>query len=154
MQVKSIYNNKIMLSQSCKAAIKAVVYLSLKFHTKEKSVIREIAEEINVSEHTVGKLLQSLAKQGVINSVKGPAGGFFLSESQMNQPLMNIIQTIDGKHVFSECGLGLSKCSEKHPCPIHDKYKLARDILENIFTAGSVADLSSPVNRGLAFLAG
>ena len=72
-----------MLSLTCKTAIKAVIYLASKFESEEKSGIKEIAEYINASEHTVGKVLQTLVKEGVINSLKGPTGGFF--NSQTNQ---------------------------------------------------------------------
>src|SRR5678815_1262077 len=98
-----------MLSLTCKTAIKAVIHLASKFESAEKSGIKEIAEYINASEHTVGKMLQTLVKQKVINSIKGPNGGFFITAKQMNQPLLNIIDAIDGKEVFNECGLGLSK---------------------------------------------
>ena len=82
-----------MLSYTCKTAIKAVIYLASKSETGEKSAIREIAEQINASEHTVGKILQTLARQGLINSLKGPTGGFYITESQQNQPIINIVET-------------------------------------------------------------
>ena len=121
-----------MLSLTCKTAIKAVIYLASKFESEEKSGIKEIAEYINASEHTVGKVLQTLVKEGVINSLKGPTGGFFITARQINQPIINIVISIDGKDVFNQCGLGLSKCSATHPCPIHDDYKAVRDLFEKM----------------------
>jgi Rrf2 family protein len=143
-----------MLSLTCKTAIKSVIYLSTKFNTGEKAGIREIAEYINASEHTVGKMLQILVKQGVINSSKGPAGGFYISEEQQQQPIINIVEAIDGRSIFRMCGLGLSRCSATHPCPIHNEYKEARDIIEKIFKTKKVADLCEPVNNGMAYLFG
>lgn len=105
-----------MFSYTCKTAIKAVIYLSAKSAEGEKAGIKEVAGHINASEHTVGKILQSLAKQGLINSVKGPSGGFFINDDQQNQPISNIVETFEGIGVFKECGLGLSRCSETHPC--------------------------------------
>ena len=66
-----------MLSLTCKTAIKAVIYLASRFESGEKAGIKEIAVYINASEHTVGKMLQTLVKEAVINSSKGPNGGFF-----------------------------------------------------------------------------
>ena len=51
-----------MLSLTCKTAIKAVIYLASKFESGEKAGIKEIAEYINASEHSVGKMLQTLVK--------------------------------------------------------------------------------------------
>lgn len=143
-----------MLSLTCKTAIKAVIYLDSRHGSGENSGIREIARHIDASEHTVGKILQTLAKQNLINSVKGPSGGFYLSGSQRKQSLIHIVEAIDGKQVFKGCGLGLSKCSASHPCPIHDDYKVARDLLQKLFTEKKISDLCEPVNNGLAYLIG
>ena len=143
-----------MLSNTCKTAIKAVIFLCSKFDTKENAGIKEIAEYINANEHTVGKILQILVKQNIIKSIKGPSGGFYISKEQQQQPIINIVEAIDGKEIFCSCGLGLSKCSSSHPCPIHDEYKKARDIIENLFRRKRVLDLCKPVNMGLAYLIG
>jgi len=143
-----------MLSYTCKTAVKAVIYLASKFESDEKSGIMEIAEYLDASEHTVGKMLQTLVKQDVIKSLKGPSGGFFITKGQVRQPIINIVEAIDGNQVFKECGLGLSKCSSTHPCPIHDDFKEARDIIETLFRNKKIIDLCEPVNNGLTYLFG
>jgi Rrf2 family protein len=143
-----------MLSHTCKTAIKAVIYLASKYESGERSGIREISEYINASEHTVAKMLQALVKYNVINSAKGPTGGFYLTSVQKEQSVINIIYAIDGKEVFNQCGLGLSKCSSTHPCPIHNDYKMIRDLFEKLCGEKRISDLCEPVNEGLAYLAG
>jgi len=143
-----------MLSLTCKTAIKAVIYLASKFESGEKAGIKEIAEFIGASEHTVGKMLQSLVKEEVINSMKGPSGGFYINAKQKNQPIINVVEAIDGKDVFKQCGLGLSKCSSSHPCPIHDDYKVVRDLFEKMCRDKKLNDLCEPVNSGLTYLFG
>ncbi|MGV3527449.1 MAG: RrF2 family transcriptional regulator [Flavisolibacter sp.] len=143
-----------MLSHTCKTAIKAVIYLATKESSGEKTGLREVADYIGASEHTVGKMLQTLVKQDVIHSLKGPTGGFYITATQLQQPLINIVEAIDGKNIFTGCGLGLSRCSAKHPCPIHHEYKEARDILERIFRTKKVIDLKETVSTGMAYLFG
>ena len=143
-----------MLSLTCKTAIKAVIYLASKFESGDKAGIKEIAKSIDASEHTVGKLLQTLVKEEVINSVKGPNGGFYITEKQKTQPIINIVEAIDGKELFSECGLGFSKCSSSHPCPLHDDYKSVRDRFEKMCREKKLNDLCEPVNIGMAYLLG
>lgn len=143
-----------MLSLSCKASIKAVIFLGSKFDSVEKSGIKEIAEFINENEHTVGKLLQKMVKKGIINSAKGPTGGFYITPRQKNLPIINVVEAIDGKEVFKQCGLGLSKCSSTHPCPIHNEYKAVRDLFEKMCRDKKMSDLCEPVNNGLAYLIG
>jgi Rrf2 family protein len=143
-----------MLSLSCKASIKAVIYLGSKFDSGEKSGIKEIAEFINENEHTVGKLLQKLVKEDIINSAKGPNGGFYITAKQKNQHAINIVEAIDGKDVFNQCGLGLSKCSETHPCPFHNDFKPIRDLFKKMCNEKRISDLYQNVNNGLAYLIG
>jgi Rrf2 family protein len=143
-----------MLSKTCKTAIKAVIYLCSKFDTQQNAGIKEIAEFINASEHTVGKILQTLVKQNVIKSMKGPTGGFYISKEQQKQPIIKIVEAIDGPQIFTSCGLGLSKCSATHPCPIHNDYKKVRDLMEKLFREKNVDALCKPVSNGLAYLMG
>ena len=143
-----------MLSLTCKTAVKAVIYLASKYDSVVKSGIKEIAEFIDASEHSVGKMLQTLVKENVICSSKGPNGGFYITAKQKSQPVINIINAIDGKDVFKECGLGLSKCSSTHPCPIHNDYKIVRDLFEKLCREKNINDLCEPVNDGIAYLMG
>lgn len=141
-----------MLSHTCKAAINAVVFLSSKLESNHRFTIKDIANTIEVSEHTLGKLLQVLVRKNIICSEKGPNGGFYITKSQVKLPIMTIIDAIDGKDLFVQCGLGLSKCNNAKPCAIHHQYKEARDILLNIFEKNKISDLGNSVNQGLSFL--
>lgn len=143
-----------MLSLTCKTAIKAVIFLASKFESGQRASIKEIAEFIDASEHTVGKMLQTLVKEEVISSAKGPNGGFYLTTKKMNQSILAIIDAIDGKEVFNQCGLGLSRCSATHPCPIHNDYKGIRDDFKEMCHRKKVSDLCETVNNGLAYLMG
>jgi len=143
-----------MLSLTCKTAIKAVIYLASKFESGDKAGIKEIAKSIDASEHTVGKLLQTLVKERVINSIKGPNGGFYITAKQKSQPIINIVEAIDGRELFNECGLGFNKCSSSHPCPLHDDYKPVRDRFEKMCREKKLNDLCEPVNIGMAYLLG
>ncbi|MEO6832935.1 MAG: transcriptional regulator, partial [Chitinophagaceae bacterium] len=82
------------------------------------------------------------------------SGGFFIDKKQEQSPIIDIVSAIDGNEVFKGCGLGLSKCSATHPCPIHDEYKVARDLVEKIFKENKIIDLCVPIAEGLAHLMG
>ncbi|MCC6287397.1 MAG: Rrf2 family transcriptional regulator [Chitinophagaceae bacterium] len=143
-----------MLSLTCKTAIKAVIYLATKSKTGKKSGIIEISDFINASEHTVGKILQTLVKENIINSAKGPTGGFYISAKQKNQAMIKIINAIDGQKAFDECGLGLSKCSATHPCPIHTDYQVIKNQFKTMCQQKKIDDLCNTVSQGLAYLMG
>lgn len=141
-----------MLSTSCKYALRAAVYLMAHSKSDVRAGIKEIAEEINANVHTTGKILQVLVKEGVITSAKGPNGGFYISANAKKIFLIDIVQVVDGVHFFFECGLGLQKCSEKKPCPIHHTYKVSREKLYQEFSTITVQELATNIERGEAFL--
>jgi Rrf2 family protein len=143
-----------MLSLTCKASIKAVVFLGSRLRSGERSSLKDVAAYTGENEHTVGKLLQRLVKAGIIQSAKGPKGGFFLTAKQAEQRVIRIVEAIDGAEVFTQCGLGMSKCSDVHPCPLHDDYKLIREGFRDLCRRRKVRDLFEEVNSGMAHLLG
>ncbi len=135
-----------MLSQKCKYAVRAVLYLSTQSN-KENGLRggKEVSEELKIPLAFTGKILQELARENIISSNKGPGGGFYLSEENLNMPLIKVVETIDGLGFFTSCGLGLSECSEEHPCPIHDTFKLSRDGLFNLFSSKTIRGLADDI---------
>lgn len=143
-----------MLSLTCKASIKAVVFLGSRLRTGERASVKEVAAYIGENEHTVGKLLQRLVKAGIIRSAKGPLGGYEMSGEQAELSVARIIEAIDGEEVFSRCGLGMSRCSDARPCPFHDDFKPIREQFRKRCEERRVRDLYEDVNSGLAYLTG
>lgn len=141
-----------MLSVSCRAAIKAVIFLGSRYESGMKSSIKDITSYIQENENTVGKLLQKLVKAEIINSTKGPAGGFFITAKQGKQKVIKIVDEIDGVEVFKECGLGLTKCSERRPCPLHHEFKEVRNLFKKMCEEKRICDLYDNVNNGMAYL--
>jgi Rrf2 family protein len=141
-----------MLSKSCKYAIRAVVYVASKASNNVKLGVKEIAKEIDAPEAFTAKILQSLTKHQIISSLKGPYGGFFIEEFQLQQPILNIVNAIDGLQAFTGCGLGLKFCSEKKPCPFHYEYKDVRTRMLNTFKETTVQLLAENLEKGMALI--
>ncbi|SDE26923.1 RrF2 family transcriptional regulator [Riemerella columbipharyngis] len=121
-----------MFSKTCEYALRAVIFLARQSEDGKRLSIKEIAKGIGSPEHFIAKILQGLSKKGFISSTKGPNGGFFLDENQKIQPIKDIIIEIDGNKIFSNCILGLSECTENHPCPMHHEFKPVREIIKNL----------------------
>nr|WP_297308728.1 Rrf2 family transcriptional regulator [uncultured Flavobacterium sp.] len=112
-----------MFSKSCQYAIRAIIYISIQSKKGNKVSIKEVSNEVDSPEHFTAKILQKLSRKNFIKSTKGPKGGFYLDEEDMNLSLIDIVREIDGDQLFVGCGLGLKACSDLHPCPIHEDYK-------------------------------
>lgn len=112
----------------------------------------ETAVSLDIPVPFTVKILQELVRNGIVSSLKGPGGGFYLSEKNLNLPLIEIVKTIDGLSFFSSCGLGLSECSEEHPCPIHHTFKETRTRLLGLLSETKVRDLSKELLMSRIFV--
>ncbi|MBE0640590.1 MAG: Rrf2 family transcriptional regulator [Bacteroidales bacterium] len=73
--------------------------------------VQAIAERTGSSRHHVAKVLQRLAKEGFLRSLRGPQGGFMLNKDPEHISLLDIYQVIEGPLDIVECPM------EKHICP-------------------------------------
>ncbi len=142
-----------MFSKSCNYAIKAAIFIA-KHSLEEKKVgFVDIAKEIDSPQAFTAKILQILVKSGIIDSVKGVNGGFYIPKKNIATTyLVEIVDAIDGDAVFHGCGLGLSHCSETHPCPVHDKFKSIRDELAHMLETTNLEELALGIKSGETFL--
>ena len=141
-----------MISKSCKYAIRATIFIASKAQEKIKVSIKEIAKEIEAPVAFTGKILQTLNKNKIVTSLKGPSGGFYCDDVQLDAPIIDVVRTIDGMDVFTDCIFGLHQCSDSHPCPMHFHYAKTRDELYNSFSNTSIRSLASNLSTGIAFL--
>lgn len=132
--------------------MRAVLYIAQQSGPDEKIGISAIAEGLDIPKHYLAKLLQQLSGHDVVQSIKGPGGGFFLTEEARRQPLLRIIEVIDGPQVFKRCALGLVQCSNAHPCAIHRYVVPFRDAFYSAVRNTTIDQLQREVDRGEAFI--
>ena len=122
-----------MFSKSCNYAIKATIFIA-KHSLEEKKVgFVDISKEIDSPQAFTAKILQILVRAGVIDSVKGVHGGFYIPTKRIATTfLVEIVNAIDGDAVFHGCGLGLSQCSETHSSKQQQFLKLKHQIYKDI----------------------
>ncbi|MBL0324255.1 MAG: Rrf2 family transcriptional regulator [Cytophagaceae bacterium] len=143
-----------MISKTCGYAIRGMVLLSLEQNQEKKIGIQEIAEELSVPQHFMGKILQDLSKRGLIGSIKGPHGGFYCNNHTQELQLIEVIEAVDGLGILKKCFLGRDECSAINPCPMHDDFDGCRTAIFKVFASKTIADLVSSVDLGESVLIG
>jgi Rrf2 family iron-sulfur cluster assembly transcriptional regulator len=133
-----------MLSNTSRYALRALIYLAINSNGKKKIGIKKIADDLGIPSPFLGKILQSLTKQKVLLSTKGPNGGFGISEKTMNLSLMDIIKIIDGDDLFDQCLISNKICGEKesNPCALHTHYATIRAEIRLMFNSHRIADIA------------
>jgi len=125
-----------------------MLYIAMNSSKDENVGLIEIAENQEIPRHFLSKILQQLVKAGLLESMKGPNGGFKLSKKPEKITLLQIIKAIDGLDVFTQCGIGFKKCSDDHPCPIHHDYKKVRDKVYELFKKKTLKEVIYEAEHG------
>lgn len=141
-----------MFSKACKYAINSMIYISTLPEGKDRVGLKEISRAINSPEAFTGKILQALVRGNLLLSIKGPNGGFEMHEEGRKTHLYRIVQVIDGDQIFTGCALGLEKCSEDHPCAVHNKFIAIREHLAGMMMTTSLDDMAKGIQNGTNFL--
>ena len=138
-----------MFSKSYEHGIKAVLYIATQSLNGRRVKVPEIAEKTGNPEAFTAKILGTLSKENIIQSSKGPTGGFDIDIDKMKETkVIEIIYAIDGDKIFTKCALGLNKCSDINPCPIHSKFKIIKDEIKDIMCTTSLYDLALDFTNG------
>lgn len=142
-----------MFSKACEYGIKASVYIVEQSLKNQKVSLKDVAKAIDSPEAYTSKILQQLSRNNVIQSEKGPTGGFSIDKTKIAETnLSTVVSAIDGDSIYKECGLGFHECDESKPCVIHNKFKSIRNDLKSMLESTSLIDLSEDIDKGLAFL--
>jgi Rrf2 family iron-sulfur cluster assembly transcriptional regulator len=143
----------IMFSKACEYGIKASIYITEQSLRDKKVSLKDVAKAIASPEAYTSKILQQLVRNNIINSDKGPTGGFSMDKQRLEKiTLSSIVSTIDGDAIYNGCGLGLKQCNENKPCPVHNQFKLIRESLKKMLETTTVKSLALKLEQGLTFL--
>ncbi len=123
----------MLLSKACIYGVRASLYMALVYHKDSYISIRDMSQKLDISFHFLTKILQQITQAGLMHSYKGPNGGINLSKNPREITIIEIIDAIDGLDVFTECVIGLPGCGKNKPCPLHEKWAIARQELQDMF---------------------
>jgi Rrf2 family iron-sulfur cluster assembly transcriptional regulator len=144
-----------MLSNSCRYGIRAVIYLASQPEWAGKTGIKKISSDLDLPMPFLAKILQQLTKQKILSSTKGPHGGFSILRDPQTITLYDIVKTIDGEEIFTNCIMHNGPCitidNTKKPCPLHEDYSKTRIDRVNLFRNKTIYDLARKVDKADLF---
>lgn len=136
----------MLLSKSFGYALRGVLYVALSAHEEKKVQIGEIAEKLSVPRHFLAKIMKSMVKHGVVDSTKGPYGGFSANKNTRRVKLIDLVAYTEGLSQFNTCVLSLRKCNARNPCPLHDQMLQTRNAMMQSLSGTSIGDLLDESN--------
>ena len=132
----------MIYSRSTEYAIRAFVNLA-QVQEGKYAMVKQIAEQEGIPAHFLAKILQQLARKGLLRSSKGPTGGFSLRSPAKDISLIQLVEALDGLTDYQKCVSGLTECTDDAPCGMHDSWKLLRSRIMDYLEQTTIADLAS-----------
>jgi Rrf2 family iron-sulfur cluster assembly transcriptional regulator len=129
-----------MLSRTAEHALRGVLYLARTNGDGWQTAAR-IAEEVSVPANYMAKTLNRLARAGVLESSRGPNGGFALAVDAGELTLADVVGAFDRLDTGGECLQDGGPCSEADPCALHRQWAEVSDGVGRIFRETTIADV-------------
>ena len=136
----------VIYSKPCEYAIRAMTYLA-GAPDRQPAQARDLAKAGKIPAPVLAKILQELARKGLLTSRRGPGGGFSLARRPEDITLRDVVAVVDGLEHFHRCVTGLEQCGEEAPCPLHHHWKTIRTQILQDLEETTLAQMALAVAR-------
>ena len=141
-------NRPMLLPQTAEYAMRAVLYLA-RMDTPDSIGVADVARETGVPENYLSKVLGQLVRADILQSSRGPNGGFRLAGDAGELTLERVaaVFTPPGK---ARCLLGSGVCGEVLACAVHELWAPIAAQLQEFLRTTTIGQLarSSSITAG------
>jgi Rrf2 family nitric oxide-sensitive transcriptional repressor len=127
-----------VLSQTAEYALRAMVVLAT-CNSSARTTF-DISRKSQVPLDYLSKILNSLARAGLVSGQRGPGGGFQLIRPAARITVLEVVTAVDPLKRIKNCPLGLAAHGE-NLCPLHRKLDDAVKSVEEAFATTSIESL-------------
>ena len=138
----------MLFSKACEYGIRAMMYMASRGDT-EPVLVRVVADAIRIPSPFLSKIVQTLTRHGLMVSQKGPGGGVVLGRPAEAISVIEVVEAIDGLDLTKTCVLGIPRCSDDEPCPMHEQWGAIRREIVEMLSSRSIAEFAAELgDRG------
>ena len=132
----------LRLSKKADYALMAMKHLAMRPDAASASA-REIAEQYDIPVELMAKVLQRLARHGLLTSHQGTRGGYRLSKPSTTISVADIIQAIDGPLTVTACSTEAENCGQYAKCSVRDPLWRIKDRILAALATCSLQEVAS-----------
>jgi Rrf2 family iron-sulfur cluster assembly transcriptional regulator len=122
-------------------AVTAMVDLSMR-QTRGPVTLAAISERQHISLSYLEQLFGKLRRAKLVNSVRGPGGGYNLAKPTTNITVAEIISAVDEPIDATQCA-GKENCNDDRRCITHDLWATLNEKMNDYLSSVSLADVVS-----------
>lgn len=109
----------------------------------------ELSERTHVPHPTVAKLLKTMARGGLLESLRGAHGGYRLARAPGDITIADVIRALEGPIAVTECAQHGSGCGIQSTCQNRENWTLINTAIRRALEAVNLAQMRSPLNSGV-----
>lgn len=136
-----------MLSRTGGYAIHATLHIAARSGPDRAVPAATVADALDIPANYLAKILNTLAREGILTSERGRTGGFRLARPPAEISLLDVVRHFDDLGETRQCLLRSRACSEVRSCPAHKEWKEASEPAFRFFEEHTVADLMTSYTR-------
>lgn len=102
-----------------------------------------LAKPHGIPVHYLAKVLQTLARRGVLESQRGRQGGFRLSRPPGEISAYDVVDALEDVGTLERCVMGEKECNDATACPMHTIWTGFRSKFTEALKAASLKDLAA-----------
>lgn len=133
-----------MFGRSADYAMRALLFLAREGDDDHYLRADAIARATGMPANYTGKILNTLARAGILRSSRGPAGGFRLAVDPVEVTAAQIVDLFNTASANRRCILGSKTCNERRPCDAHRRWSAVLDAQRAPLAATTITDLAFP----------
>lgn len=118
-----------------------VLMAALAKHDQDCVPASRLAEDTRLELPTVAKVLKTLGKSGLVQSIRGVNGGYRLGRGPDEISVADIVRAMEGPIALTECSLEPGLCSHEAQCSLRGNWQRIGIAVESALERLSLADL-------------
>ena len=136
-------NSSMQLTRAADYGVRVMIQLTA-LKGNGRVSLPELARATGAPQSFLSKVLQSLARAGLISSRRGQLGGFHISQRGAAASMREVIEAIDGAICLNVCLIPGRSCSRKARCPAHPVWIEAQQAMMEVLSGATIASLAAP----------
>ena len=110
----------------------------------------ELAGAVGVSVATTSKILKTLARKELLQSLRGAHGGYLLARSPAEISIAQVIDALEGPLGVTECSLGAGLCLHEGSCAVRGHWQRINQVIHRTLSNLTLEDMAQPVLQPVA----
>ena len=107
---------------------------------------KDIADAYAIPQEALAKILQRLAKSGLLVSHHGTNGGYALARAAKHITAFEVIKAIDGPLFITSCSTHKGECVQSTKCNVKEPLKKVNDSIHAVLNKITIADMQDFIN--------